>query len=590
MFTRSWSSRLKRQLTGTAEAAGLRIVADLRRVSLELVTVVFVGCLIGAVMCVVADGFVMGVKAFSDFRATDTSMVLALGDGTTIAYGSVIFLWITAALVVLLKKILGIKAYAGPADSIYAAQQVQEPLDVKRGVASTFIAFICASGGASVGQYGPLVHFGATVGVWIKRQLNSSLSHEVYLGCGVAAAISAGFNAPLAGIVFAHEAILRHFSIRAVAPISIAAISASALDEAWFPSSPTFLIDTVMPPLATVLPALIAMAPLLALVSLVFMLTLRRTQQLAGRFSGPPMLLPFIAATICGVVGIWVPQVLGLGVDSVNHMLGGHYTLALLFVLLVAKILMSSVCIGMGLFGGVFSPAIFIGVAAGAFFGQLVEPMVAPGFGIVAAVAAMAAVSASVIGAPITATLIVLELTQSYELAVAAMITVMICSLVTHRVFSLSFFDRQLLDRGIDLRQGREAIALQQAVIADFVTQAHITVGHDATGSQILALMQNEQLTEAYVCDSQGILLGKVIIHQALKAGDEVVREAIDRNPVRFGNSDSLARAMDITRGFVGESIPVVEESGRLVGTVTEGDLFTAVIALQQKVRAQERS
>lgn len=589
MFNRSWLQQFKVGFIATLESAVQRVLSDTKNVSLELLTIVFVGCLIGAVMCVVADGFVMGVSAFGQWRAEDTLMVWVLNDETTIAYGSVVFLWVAAGLVVVLKKVLSIQAYAGPADTIYAAQQTLEPLDIKRGIGSTFIAFICASGGASVGQYGPLVHFGGTIGIWLKRLLASNMSHEIFLGCGVAAAISAGFNAPLAGIVFAHEAVLRHFSIRAVAPISIAAISASALDNAWFPSNASFLIDAPMPPLAEILPALILMAPALSMIALIFMLTLRRTQQFAAKVNRP-MLLPFVAATLCGVVGIWLPQVLGLGVDSVNQMLGGHYALGLLLVLLIAKIMMSSVCIGMGLFGGVFSPAIFIGVAAGAFFGQLVEPMVVPGFALVAAVAAMAAVSASVIGAPITATLIVLELTQSYELAVAAMITVMICSLVTHRVFSLSFFDRQLLDRGVDLREGREAIAMRQMTVADIVTQDHLVLDATATGEQVIALMQQAQLTEAYLCDSSGSLLGKVLIHQALTAADEPVLGHMLVAPLRFCDTDSLTDAMENTRGFVGESIPVVAASGKLVGSVTEGDLFTAVISLQQKIRAQERS
>ena len=589
MFNWAWAQQVKVSIMTTLESGAQRVLVDTKNVSLELLTIVFVGCLIGAVMCVVADGFVMGVSAFGQWRAEDTLMVWTLSDGTTIAYGSVVFLWVAAGLVVVLKKILSIQAYAGPADTIYAAQQTLEPLDVKRGIGSTFIAFICASGGASVGQYGPLVHFGGTIGIWLKRLLASSMSHEIFLGCGVAAAISAGFNAPLAGIVFAHEAVLRHFSIRAVAPISIAAISASALDKAWFPSNASFLIDAPMPPLAEILPALILMAPALSLIALIFMLTLRRTQQFAAKVNRP-MLLPFVAATLCGVVGIWLPQVLGLGVDSVNQMLGGHYALGLLLVLLIAKILMSSACIGMGLFGGVFSPAIFIGVAAGAFFGQLVESMVVPGFALVAAVAAMAAVSASVIGAPITATLIVLELTQSYELAVAAMITVMICSLVTHRVFSLSFFDRQLLDRGVDLREGREAIAMKQMTVNDIVTQDHIVLDATATGEQVVVLMQQAQLTEAYLCDASGLLMGKAMIHQALTAGDEPVLGHMSVAQLRFFDTDSLTDAMENTRGFVGESIPVVAASGKLVGSVTEGDLFTAVIGLQQKIRAQERS
>ena len=133
-------------------------------------------------------------------------------------------------------------------------------------------------------------------------------------------------------------------------------------------------------------------------------------------------------------------------------------------MMLVAKLLMTALCIGFGLFGGVFSPSLFIGVAAGAVAGEL---LILFGFADIASiisVAGMAAVSSAVIGAPVAAVLIILELTQSYEYAVAAMIAVMVCNLLTNRLFGNSFFDRQLLDRGIDLRKGREAIALNQQV------------------------------------------------------------------------------------------------------------------------------
>ena len=170
------------------------------------------------------------------------------------------------------------------------------------------------------------------------------------------------------------------------------------------------------------------------------------------------------------------------------------------------------------------------------------------------------------------------------------MITVMICSLVTHRVFSLSFFDRQLLDRGIDLRLGREAIAMGQTSVADIVTQDHLVLAAEATGEQVLTLMRQTQLTEAYVCDAAGLLLGKVLIHQALAAGANPVFDQMQTAPLRFCETDSLTSAMANTQGFVGESIPVVAASGKLIGSVTEGDLFTAVIRLQQKIRVLERS
>lgn len=102
--------------------------------------------------------------------------------------------------------------------------------------------------------------------------------------------------------------------------------------------------------------------------------------------------------------------------------------------------------------------------------------------------------------------------------------------------------------------------------------------------------MRQAQLTEAYLCDDNAQLLGKVMIHQALQAGDAPALDYRSSAPLSFAGTDSLAQAMAAARGFVGESIPVLSDSGKLLGTVTEGDLFTAVIGLQQKIRAQERS
>ena len=294
-----------------------------RDASLEIILIILIGGLIGATLAIVSNLFVIGVHWFEQQREVSTLVSLNIGD-QRLSFSSLIYLWMAAAIVVSLKIGFGIARWAGPADSIYAAHQINEPLDIKTGLVSTLAAFTAASGGASVGQYGPLVHFGATMGIWVKRFVSSRLSHEVYLGCGVAAAISAGFNAPIAGVIFAHEAILRHFSVRTIAPITVASISASALSHQWFPHSVTFEISTVVPPLAEIVPVLIVLAPLFSLVAVCFMWALRYSTKSAANIAlkvkTSALLLPFIAATLCGLVGVWIPQILGLGFSSINNM------------------------------------------------------------------------------------------------------------------------------------------------------------------------------------------------------------------------------------------------------------------------------
>jgi CIC family chloride channel protein len=561
----------------------------------EVLVIFFVGGLVGSIMSVVSNLFVIAVKWVSQQRINSDILNINVG-GFDISMSSLVFLWVAAAGMICIKKVFNIQKWAGPADSMYAAHQPDSPLDVKQGFASTLAAFTSLCGGASVGQYGPIVHFGATMGVVIsklqlrKRAGFSRLPREVYLGCGVAAAISAGFNAPIAGIIFAHEAILRHFSVRAIAPITVASITASSLGNYLFPQTLTFQITSAAPALAEIVPLLVILSPVFAGVAIAFMWSLRYATATAASMSVTPIAVPFIGATICGVIGIFVPQALGLGIGSVNAMISGEFLVPLLATVLVAKILMTSACIGFGVFGGVFSPALFIGVAAGALSAQLIAPLGFSAAGSVISVAAMAAVSSSVIGAPLSAVLIVLELSQSYEYAVAAMIAVMICTLITHRLFGHSFFDRQLLDRGIDLLKGREAIALEQQALAPFASQDYVRADPSDNGNKVRDEMENRGHTEAYIVNTEGLLLGKLNIYQAIACQDGNVGEFMDKTPITLYGDESLNEAMIKVSQFVGESLPVVEKSSnRLIGSIAEGELFQAVIDVQSEARTIER-
>ena len=116
--------------------------------------------------------------------------------------------------------------------------------------------------------------------------------------------------------------------MRAIAPITVASVSASALGNQWFPQTTTFEISSVLPPLAEVVPVLVMLAPAFALVAICFMAALRYSAQTAERMNTSPLLLPFFAATICGLVGVWIPQILGLGISSINEMIAGEFTLS----------------------------------------------------------------------------------------------------------------------------------------------------------------------------------------------------------------------------------------------------------------------
>ena len=556
-----------------------------KNIVIELISIIICGTAIGLLMAVTANGFVQLVFLVTEYR-TSLSWFDFSFQGSTYSLSSIASLLLAAIIISLIRKWLDIKNWEGIADSIYAAHRESPQIDTKKGLGSTLGALVVISGGGSVGQYGPLVHFGSTIGLLIKTYFRLRMNPDIFIGCGVAAAISAGFNAPLAGIIFAHEAILRHFSLRAIAPIFIASFSASAFGEYFFGNAQVlFDLTQSVPPLNEILPVLIILGPIFAIVTMLFMYSLRMAGSIAGRFEHHKHKLPFIAALACGSVGVVFPEVLGLGVEAINDLIAGNISFSRVSILLFAKIGVTALCIGFGLFGGVFSPALFIGVSAGSLAAGLFVAIGYSDLEQVIIISGMAAVGASVIGAPITSVLIVLELTGSYEYGVAAMVAVIISSLVTYRLFGLSFFDRQLLDRGIDMRQGRESIALSQRLVTTCVETSYVKLTPETTGSDAYRIMKEAGSMEGYVVDQSGAYVGKLDIFGAISASNNSIAGFLLSESTTLVEGDSLQNAMAKTIDFVGESIPILSnDKKRLKSVVSEGGIFQAVIDVQNTV------
>ena len=197
-----------------------------------LIFLILTGVGFGILMAFVTNCFVIGVGKITQMREGFDWFQFTIGD-SNLSFLPLMAMLVAAILIIIIRKAFSISRWHGPADSIYAAHRTDNELDVKAGFGSTLAAFVSASGGASVGQYGPLVHFGATIGSFMRQITGGKLTTDIFIGCGVAGAIAAGFNAPIAGVVFAHEAILRHFSVRAVTPIAIASISSAGISK-WF--------------------------------------------------------------------------------------------------------------------------------------------------------------------------------------------------------------------------------------------------------------------------------------------------------------------------------------------------------------------
>ena len=545
---------------------------------------------IGLSVSLVASIFVAGLNFFVNQRHAMERYLPSL----KIADSSLVpLIWLIGAAFLLwvVRRLFGITRWHGPADSIFGAHRLDNEIDVRAGIGSTLAAFISLGGGASVGQYGPLVHFGATIGTCLRQVTgNKAIGTDVFIGCGVAAAIAAGFHAPIAGIIFAHEAVLRHFSFRALTPIAISSITSVWFSTAIFGGAPLFVLDTVATDLLPMVPILLASGLLFGVIAMLFMLALLKSAAIGAKTGLPPLALTLIAAGICGVAGIFVPEILGSGTTEINLIFNGSYALGFLFLLFVLKLLATSLCIGFGLFGGVFSPAAMIGAAAGGVIGKFLASIGVVTVPHLLPVAGFAAVTAAVVGAPISVILVVFELTQSYDFAVAAMLAAVIATFFTSLVFGHSFFDEQLLRRGIDLSRGRGDLELQSQSIGYVVSNDFISLGPGAKTKDAIERLINGQMSEGYCIDADNKFIGKFALTELLSSPRQApLEQHLMTNPVKLNHTASIMQAMEVASNFVGETIPVIEvENGLMVGVVSEANIFDAYLATQSRVHDLE--
>ncbi len=486
------------------------------------------------------------------------------------------------------------------ADVILAVQARLESsaLRFKDALLTILATIVSLGSGTSLGQYGPVVHLGAA----ITRRLTQSthgVNPAVAIGCGVAAGISTVFNAPIAGIVFAHEVILRHYSLRAFAPITVASSVGFYLSNFVFERPPLIVAPPVKVTYAPEFFAFVIIGVIGALVAVVFMRLILGFGQLAQRLPLWQPFKPALAGLVLGLMATQVPEILGIGKQTMQAaLIPVSFSMSDLSILLIAKILATALCLGFGLAGGIFSPALLVGVLLGALIGQGAD-LLLPNHSSLAmyAISGMAAVTSPIIGAPLTTILIVFELTQSYELATAVMVSVVFSNVVVYRLFGRSLYDVQLKQRGIDLSLGRERLLLDQIKVGDLTENTFTHFSPDKTLQQARTELIKNESTEAFIDNHNGEYLGMLTLNQILlieermDISNEKVSSHARQQNLHFNSDMSVRSAMEAMQDFIGESIPVVDqETKELKGVVYESTLVSAYLNLTTDLREEENA
>lgn len=559
-----------------------------------MLVIAAIGLVVGTISSFATIGFVEIVHWLNQvlFVATESRASLPSG---TLALATILIPTIGGLVVGLVLRFGVVAGYSlGPPDTIYAVQLREKLPTPASGMFSTLAAILSLGCGASVGQYGPLVYLGTMVGQLANRlQLGVRDIRSTAIACGVAAAIATGFNAPIAALIFTHEVVLRHYSLRIFTAVTVASACGFMVANVVFEHPPLFLLKFEHQ--YQVSEFLLFMLEGLAcgLLAVVFMKLLKSSRDFATKLTIPAPFKPMIAGFILGLVALQVPEVLGAGVDLLHlASIPGVFGAGQLTVILVFKLLVTVLCIGFGFAGGVIFPALLIGMLFGSLFAVLVPELIFvdhAGLSIYA-VCGMVALASPVIGAPMTALLIIFELTRSYEITIAAMVTVAFSNLTAYHWYGRSLFDNQLAERGLDLSWGRDRAYLQHQKVLNYATQILPCFDSATTCGEAIEELRTSSMQTAVAVDAEGVYLG-ILNQEQLNdypADTPIASIEFIQSP-EFNESTSLWIAMETMREYIGEAVPVIDSTTRrYLGAVPEAEVIGSFLDSIHDLRREE--
>jgi chloride channel protein, CIC family len=394
---------------------------------------------------------------------------------------------------------------------------------------------ICIGTGGSVGREGPIVQVGSAFASTLGQLVKVSESRlRIVVACGAAGGIAATFNAPLTGLFFGFEIILRAFSLDALFATALSAVTADLVSRAFFGSAPFFgQIPHNLSIAHDSSYVLIGILGLLAgLIGVGFKTFLYGLEDVADKLwkGRPEWAKPVVGGVALGALLLALPQMYGVGYPVMNQVIAGHYVLWFVVILMVGKIVASSLTLSIGGSGGVFAPSLFTGAAGGMAFGVTAHHLFGSVVGAPAiyAVVAMGGVFAAAAQAPLTAIASVVEMTGNFSLTLPVMLAVGIAAAVSKRLSYGNIYTTKLLRRGIDIERPRTTGVLQSLTVADVMQplpQGERTelVGHvpsETQPGQIDRARWDALVGAVVVARQPQTLLGDETLEQALRQLD----------------------------------------------------------------------
>jgi CIC family chloride channel protein len=419
---------------------------------------------------------------------------------------------------------------------------------------------IALASGQSGGREGPAIHLGAAGSSLLGQSLSlPNNSIRILVGCGAAAAISASFNTPMAGVIFSMEVIIMEYTIAGFIPVILAAVTATIINNLVYGNETAFFVPlTVADYTLHDVPFLVLEGFLIGTIAAIFVHLIALIYRYAPAAIGKRML---IAGIVTGLLALAVPQVLGVGYDTVTLALEGNLGLVLLIAACTFKLIATATTIALGVPVGVIGPTIFIGAMAGGALGILgatlmPEAASSPGFYVMLGMGAM---MGAVLQAPLAALMAVMELTNNSQIILPAMLVIIVANLTANQVFKVeSIFITQMKILGLEFRQNPLSMALNRASVASIMSRSFRRVARVISLERAQELSR-EKPTWLLVDSTKGtsFILRTEDLTQHLKAGAD--KDSIDLTEIPATRKDVRSIMLQAT---LSEALDTLNSTG----------------------------
>jgi CIC family chloride channel protein len=455
-----------------------------------------------------------------------------------------------------------------------------------------FGSMVNVASGGSAGLEGPTVFSAAAVGsVFGSAARVGEQQRVILLACGVAGGIGAIFNAPLTGMMFALEVVLADWTLGAVLPIAISATVATEIGRQVFGAAGAFAQDAAPGWGSQDLAACAVLGAAAGMLSVILVGLIVKVEAVTRRLRavrgfGWTGATAALGGLLVGLIGIAQPRAIGEGYETVNLAIGGGAGDGLLALALLgaAKTLTTSLTVGSGAPGGIFAPSLVLGATLGALFGTALHQFfpaaefAPPGF---FALAAMAGFVSGIMHAPFTGILLALETTEGWSGTLPLILVAVLSTLVSRSLMRRSYYTWELLESGELMRPGTDRRILADLRASELLDPEPVLVPSGSTLEDLARRLPTTKRNHFAVVDAEGRLLGMLDLTQLRGViFDEFVRKVtpvdtvMDATAPRIGAGDSLLRAMEVFELRGAWVLPVVDDAGRFLGTLSKSTLF----------------